>query len=419
MEFIEKKGVGRSQFAAVVIVALLVGVGIGWVVKPTPPSQAPERATLTVMSLWSGSEEESFKVVLTAFTDKTGIQVRHIPQTTEGLLVGVPTALLAQRTPADVVLAPWTSWIKDLAREGHLTVVTDSIARDDYSASHLDEVSVDGVIYAAPFKMAGKPGFWYKKSFFNKHGLSEPTTYEEFKTLLAKLKEIQGLEAPIASGDGVGWPLSDTTEAFIIGLGGAQLQLDLIAGRKSWTDPEVRRVLQELTALIRAGYFSTPDDWTSQVTKWWNERYGIYFMGDWIAGMKEQGVNPDDIDFFPFPGTNGVAGAIDYAFVPKYTGVPDQARELIRFLAAAEAQSIWAERGGYLAPNLKVDLNLYTPISRSVVEFLGSVRVVPDLDDAIGGEFQTTFWDQLKLLWVNPDTLSQVLTAIQAKAPKA
>ncbi len=44
-------------------------------------------------------------------------------------------------------------------------------------------------------------------------------------------------------------------------------------------------------------------------------------------------------------------------------------------------------------------------------------EIVRDLDDAIGGEFQQTFWDQLKLLWVDPTTLDEVLEALQEKAP--
>ncbi len=40
-----------------------------------------------------------------------------------------------------------------------------------------------------------------------------------------------------------------------------------------------------------------------------------------------------------------------------------------------------------------------------------------DLDDTIGGEFQTTFWSQLQLLWVSPGLLDDVLEAIEAKAP--
>lgn len=407
------------KLVGAIVIAFLVGIALGWFARPVPPAQVPEKPVLTVMSLWSGGEEESFKAVLSAFAQETGIEVKHIPQTTEGLLVGIPTALSAERTPADVVLAPWSAWIRDLSGEGYLMGVSELVDEKDYSEAHLGEVKVGGVLYATPFKMAGKPGFWYRKSFFATHGLSEPKTMDEFKALLAKLKTIQGIEAPIASGNGVGWPLSDTTEAFIMGVGGAQLQLDLIDGKRKWTDQEVTAVFDEMTGLLKAGYFSTPDEWTSQVSKWWNGKYGIYFMGDWIAGMAEQGVDPNDVDFFPFPGTGGVAGAIDYAILPKYTEHPDEARELIKFLASPEAQAIWVKRGGYLAPNLKVSLDLYTPVSRSVVEFLKTVRVVPDLDDSIGGEFQTTFWDQLKLLWVKPDAESEVLASIQAKAKAA
>jgi multiple sugar transport system substrate-binding protein len=46
-----------------------------------------------------------------------------------------------------------------------------------------------------------------------------------------------------------------------------------------------------------------------------------------------------------------------------------------------------------------------------VVEFAKTVTVVPDLDDAIGGTFQQTFWDELKAFWVDPtrdmDTMLQ------------
>ncbi len=69
--------------------------------------------------------------------------------------------------------------------------------------------------------------------------------------------------------------------------------------------------------------------------------------------------------------------------------------------------------GGFLAAHSDVPDSAYSPIDLSVLQFLRTVTVVPDLDDAIGGDFQTTFWDQLKALWVSPtmdlDTLLQTL----------
>jgi len=67
-----------------------------------------------VFSLWSGSEEANFEQVLDEFTDLTGISVRHIGYTTEELLITVPTQLRAGVAIADVIIAPWPSWILNL-----------------------------------------------------------------------------------------------------------------------------------------------------------------------------------------------------------------------------------------------------------------------------------------------------------------
>ncbi len=64
---------------------------------------------------------------------------------------------------------------------------------------------------------------------------------------------------------------------------------------------------------------------------------------------------------------------------------------------------------------LKVELEEHWEPMRPVYKALmtGEVAVVPDLDDAVGGKWQTTFWDQLKLLWTNPDKLDEVLSTLQ------
>lgn len=398
----------RVFFVALALVLALSLAGLGCPDNDIEPE-------LTVYTLWTEeAEREAFNAVLAEFEDQTGIQVTHTAVDTDTMLVTFPTAFAAGTSPADVVLAPWSAWIVDLS--DHLLPVGELLDEDEFTAAHLDPVTEAGQLYGAPFKMAGKPGFWYKPSFFATHDLTPPATYDEFVELLADLDEIPELEAPIASGNGVGWPLSDQVEGFIIGLGGYQLQLDLIQGTVAWTDDVVREdVFGPLVDLLEAGYFSVPDEWGTQVEQLDAEVYGMMWMGDWIIGMVE---DSDDIDFFPFPQTDGVVGAIDYAIVTEYTDWPDEARELVSFLATSEAQEIWAEIGGYLAPNAEVPLDIYPPAARSVAEFMLTVTVVPDLDDTIGGAFQSTFWDQLKLLWVNPDLVDDVLEEIEEDAPQ-
>ena len=373
----------------------------------------PAALELTVFSLWSGSEEENFLEALERFENNTGISVRHVGYSTEELLIAVPTQLQAGVAIADVVIAPWPSWILNLAGQDYLTSATDMIDTTKFPETYLDIVTADNEIWAVPFKVSGKPGFWYRKSFFTDNDLTVPTTYAGFETLLADISQISGVDAAIASGNGVGWPLSDTTEAFIIGRGGYQLQLDLIFGDKQFNSTAVKDVFEDLTSLLQAGYFSTPDDFDAQVAKVWDGTYGIYFQGSFITAFAPFKDNLDDVAFFPFPGTDGATGAVDYAIMPALTEHPDEAKQLMEFLASAEAQEIMVGLGGFLAAHTDVPDSAYSAIDLSVLQFMRTVTVVPDLDDAIGPPFQTTFWDQLKLLWVAPttdlDTLLQTL----------
>ncbi|HID09156.1 TPA: ABC transporter substrate-binding protein, partial [Candidatus Micrarchaeota archaeon] len=52
------------------------------------------------------------------------------------------------------------------------------------------------------------------------------------------------------------------------------------------------------------------------------------------------------------------------------------------------------------------------------IQALQGFKIVPDMDDTIGGEWQATFWDQLKLLWVKPEALDDVLRVLDEKYPK-
>jgi multiple sugar transport system substrate-binding protein len=407
-----KKSKGVSQTVWMAIVAVLIIIIVVMAVVFYLPAPA-EEVELTVFSLWSDDEEANFKEALAAFTDDTGIPVKHVGYDTLELLITVPTQLRAGVAIADVVIAPWPSWILSLAGEDYLTSVTDMIDTPKFPETYLDVVTAGNEVWGAPFKVSGKPGFWYRKSFFTANGLTVPTTYAEFETLLADISQISGVDAAVASGNGVGWPLSDTTEAFIIGLGGYQLQLDLIFGDAQFNSTEVKDVFVELASLLQAGYFSVPDDFDAQVARVWDGTYGIYFQGSFITAFEPFASNLDDVGFFPFPGTDGATGAVDYAIMPAFTEHPDEAQQLIEFLAGAEAQEIMVGLGGFAAAHTDVPDSAYSPIDLEVLQFLRTVTVVPDLDDAIGGAFQTTFWDQLKGLWVVPitnlDTLLQNL----------
>ena len=410
-------GISRT-LVAIVLVVIIVVAGVLVYYFVSPPA---EQKSLTVYALWSGAEQYNFEQALGNFTQNTGINVTYFGRTTEDLLVSVPQQLANPPYDVDVIIAPWPYWIKD--NSPYLTAVTDVITESDFPSNIISPVKTsDGTIWAAPFKLSGKPGFWFRDSFFNDNDLSVPTTYEDFvATLLPAIQAVPGVEQAIASGDTDGWPLSDTTEGFIMGLGGYQLQLDLETGPsvRNWTDPQVKNVFGNLTGILEAGYFRTPADWEAQIAKLWDGKYGIYWQGSFITTLPEvKDVN--DLDFFPFPETTGVAGSVDYAVITKDAPHPDEARQLVQYLAGADAQEIMVKQGGFLATNVNVPDSAYTTIDKKVVAFMSKpgITIVPDLDDTIGGQWQTTFWDQLKLLWTSPSdsTMNSVLDALQTAA---
>jgi multiple sugar transport system substrate-binding protein len=411
-------GISKT-IAAVVLVIVIIIAGIGVYLYYSFNAPKP----LTIYALWTGAEQHNFEQVLGNFSQNTNIQYAYYGQTTSDLLISVPPQLAAPPYDVDVLIIPWPDWISQ--NSPYLTSVTDLVTQSQFPANIISPVKSGDTLWAAPFKLSGKPGFWYRPSFFEANGLTVPTTYDEFmNTLLPAIKAVPGVEQAIASGvdaQGLGWPLSDTTEAFIIGLGGYQLQLDLIAGPsvRNWTDPQVTSVFTQLTDLLAAGYFSPPAEWESQLAKLWSGTYGIYFQGSFVTTLPEV-EDPNDFAFFPFPATNGVSGSIDYAVITKEGPHLDQAKQLVQYMATADAQAILVKQGGALATNTGVPASDYSAVDKSVVDFMGKsgITIVPDLDDTIGGSWQTTFWDQLKLLWATPNaaTMNSVLNNLQTAA---
>jgi multiple sugar transport system substrate-binding protein len=413
-------GISKTLVAIVLIIIIVVaGVAVYVYYSST---QTPQ-TNLTVYALWSGTEEDNFKQVLGNFTENTGIAVSYFGQTTSDMLISVPQQIAAPPYDVDIIIVPWPNWIHD--NSPNLTPVTDLVTTSQFPTNIIQPVASDGTLWAAPFKLSGKPGFWYRPSFFEANNLNVPTTYDEFKnTLLPAIQAVPGVEAAIASGvdaQGQGWPLSDVTEAWIIGRGGYQLQLDLETGPsvRNWTDSQVTSVFDELTGLLETGYFSTPAEWTGQIAKLWAGKYGLFFEGNFVTAQP-QVENQSDIDFFPFPQTNGVSGSVDYAVLTKDAPHMDQAKQLIQYLAGADAQEILVRQGGALATNKGVPASDYTASDAKVVAFMSqpSITIVPDLDDTIGGQWQQTFWDQLKLLWTDPSTstMNSVLNDLQQAA---
>jgi len=412
------KGV-KGIIAIVAIICLLIGIGIGWYVKPSPP---PPKPTLIVIGPYSGDEMKAFTPVLKAAEEELGIEIEYRIYRAEELSTILPSHFAAGMAPGDVILFCHPVTIRKLAAEGHLIDLSEVIDRSKYPKAILDAVSVNGRVYGAPWVANLKPGLWYRKSFFAKHGLKEPKNWREFIDLLNKMREVIGRDDVIASPDSEGWPLSDIAEHFILYSAGLEAFENLKTGKTRFTDPEIKSALKDtLIWLIENGYFSEPEDWTTIMEKWWNGEYGLYFMGDWVLTMVK---DPEDLDLiilttFDDSASKAITACFpDFIIVPKYTKHPELAVKLAAFLASAKAQLVRVKEGGCVATHKDVPPDAYPASTKRLAERVKGLEIVFDLDDTVGGEFQTAFWDQLKRLWVEPEAYEEVLAKIEEKQPR-
>ncbi|WP_049922389.1 ABC transporter substrate-binding protein [Halopiger djelfimassiliensis] len=361
-------------------------------------------SSLSVTGVWTGGEEEDFMAVVDHVENETDLEIQYEPRDTEAILTGTLMDYESGVATADVVVMPSPARIRSDGDAGHLAPLGDSWDPDRF-APDPEQVMVDDEVYAAPFKMDLKPGFWYRQSFFDEHDLSEPRGYDEFLDLLDRIDGIDGVDAPLASGNGDGWPLSDVTEAFLLQQDdGAQLQRDLIAGEAAFTDDRVVSALERVQELLQQGYFSDVRDFGVQYEYFWDNQLPLYFMGSWTPGFEAIG-DPADLDVFMLPETDAMVASVNWFTVPEYSDRRDEARTAVEGFVSADGQQVWAERGGFIASNLDVPDDAYElDVMRDLSAMADEVELVPDLDDALGDPFQSEFWSQLTGLWADPDS---------------
>ncbi|MCJ2531041.1 MAG: ABC transporter substrate-binding protein, partial [Candidatus Thermoplasmatota archaeon] len=331
----------------------------------------------------------------------------------EDLQLILPAQFAAERTPADVIFMA-SGFIRDWGIDGHAVDMSGTLDEADYLAGALDPISSGSAIYGGPSTGKVKPGFWYKNDLFTSSGWdTTPANYNEFVALLA---DIATDMTPIVSTTD-GWPLSDVTEHFIATYGGAQMTRDLISGAAAFTDADVKAVFADrLVPLLEAGYFDSPVEWTAGVKNLQDGDNALYFQGSWLPTMSQitDTGTTANMRAMSLPGgvaDQGVVFSVDYLFVPTYTTRMADAQAFFDYIVSVEGQEKQIEQGGHFATHVDADPTKAPPTFSG--DLIAGKEILADLDDTIGGSFQTAFWAQLQLLWSDPSQLDAVLAAIE------
>jgi ABC-type glycerol-3-phosphate transport system substrate-binding protein len=321
-------------------------------------------------------------LVLRAFARQTGVSVIY---TSAGYSVpAFVQTRLAEGQPPDVVFLPQPGLLRRYAAE-HLLVPLNRIAgravEANYNAVWRRLGSVGGTLYGVWFKAANKSLIWYNIGVFERAGVVPPSDIGGLVSLAGKLS---GSGTPaFAVGGADGWTLADWFSNLYLRLAGPARYDLLAAHRIPWTDPSVKATLRLMARVLdprvisggprRALATSYPESVRDTFAR--QSAAAMVFEGDFVAGVIS-GETPAllgvDADVFPFPavGPSGpvvVAGG-DAAVLMRRSSAGDA---LIRYLASPQAAAIWAAQGGFVSPNINLDLSVYPgPISRAIARSL-------------------------------------------------
>ncbi|WP_086664661.1 ABC transporter substrate-binding protein [Lentzea kentuckyensis] len=391
--------------------------------------------TVEVVGPWTGDEQKNFEKVLDEFKTKTGAEVKYTPAGDE-----LPTVLqtrISGGTPPNVALIAQPGLVAQFAKAGALKPVNADVEKavtDHNAAVWKQFASVDGKLYGFTFKTANKSAFWYSEKAFQQVGATPPATWDDLVKTSKAIAET-GLAA-VSVGGADGWTLTDWFENVYLRTAGPENYDKLAKHEIPWTDPTVRKALEELAklwgepTLIAGGALQT--EFPKSVINVFGEPAGaaMVFEADFVASVISTNTKAkvgQDAKFFPFPSVAGSKDAVVAGGDMAVQFKEDKATtELMKFLASPDSGKIWAELGGFLSPNKDIPESSYPDdvtqdLAKRIVDAGDNVRF--DMSDlapaAFGGTKGAGEWKDLQDFLADPKNVDGIMQRLEANAAKA
>ncbi|MET0843305.1 MAG: extracellular solute-binding protein [Mycetocola sp.] len=418
------------------IVAAFATVGLALTACSAPAAESASDSTpsgeIRVLSNWSGSEGDAFAAVVdgfeAAYPDVT-VTIDTVPfdqtQTT------LTQQFAAGNAPDAAVALP--GMVRQLSAQG-LLMDLDDVWDEWEDAGEYNEslrsiaAGANGTTEAVYFKGNVNGLVWYKNAKATEAGLTvPPATWSDFEATLDSVAAT-GV-SPFSVGAQDVWVPTQWVDPILLNVSGAEAFGELQRGEIGWDDDRIVEGFTVLSGLI-AEYW--PDDALdtgfSDETCGWVTGENIFalngaFVNGNVANCDSSLVAGDDYGFFTPPAYSGdetpaqaVSG--DLFVGAKDTDNPAATRAFLQYLGSVEGQSIWAELGGYIAPNMMVPSDVYPTVNDQRAAELWPKDAAGvagyDLDDWIGGEIQSTYREALVDLIRSGDVDAFIATMSEA-----
>jgi ABC-type glycerol-3-phosphate transport system substrate-binding protein len=398
-------------------------------------SEEQVSGTVSVMAVWTGPEQASFRAVLDGFEEANPDVTVNYTSAGDQLPTQLSTAVEGGNPP-DIAVLPQPGLMRDFAGQGALQPL--DFAADDVETnlgeSAVELGTVDGTLYGFLFKAANKSTVWYSTLAYEEAELEPPTTWEEFLDGAETLNQ-SGLPA-YSIGGADGWTLTDLFENIYLRTAGPELYDQLSTHEIPWTHESVKEALTEMAKIVgdsdnivggTAGALQT--DFPTSVTNVLSEepKGAQVIEGDFVPGAVEHGLEPEtDFNVFAFPeiGDSGAAVVGGGDTVVLFSDSP-AAQALVRYLTTPEAAQIWAERGGFASLAKDLDTSVYPDaITQTTAGALSEAEVFRfDLSDlqpaAFGGTVGQGLFKLFQDFVQNPDDVDGITQQMEDAAAAA
>ncbi len=395
------------------------------------------KGDVSVLATWSAAEQKSFQAVIDAFEAKyTGVKVKYKSggDNTATLL----STAVEGGNPPDVAAIAQPGVIKEFQEKGALKPLdfAEDTVKAEYSGDILKLGQIENQLYSFVFKAANKSTVWYNAASFTDAGVTPPKTWEEF---LANAKTIGASGTPAYSIAGAdGWTLTDLFENIYLRQAGGDKYDQLSNHEIPWTDQSVKDALTAMADVFKdtdnlkggtSGALQTEFPTSVENVFVDPAKAAQVIEGDFVPGVVAEKTKLKPIegyDVFDFPSINGSA--------PSVVGGGDSivlfteneaAQAFVEYLASAEAQSVWAKRGGFSSANKSVDTAVYPDeLSKKTAGAIATAETFRfDMSDlapaAFGGTPGQGEWKVLQDFLEDPADVDGAAEALEKAAAKA
>ena len=288
----------------------------------------------------------AFAEIVTAFEkENPDVKVTYNLYDHEGYKTTIRNWLVT--SPPDVVFWYAGNRMKAFVDRGlfeDVSDIWDSNKMHDDFASAKSAMTIKDKQWGVPYTYY-QWGIYYRKDIFDKYGISEPKSWDEFLAACAVLKK-NGI-APVSIGTKYLWTAAGWFDYLNLRVNGLDFHMDLMDGKVAYTDARVKKTFDTWKQMVEPGYYLE-----NHATYSWQEAQPFLYRGEAAMYLIGNFITPNfpaELDgklaFMQFPIIDPAVGVfedapMDTLHIPTKAKNKEDARKFLAFMARPENQTL-------------------------------------------------------------------------------